>query len=93
MTVNTNIIRIGNSNGIIIPMKMLRTLNLSEKDQIEISTHNGELRIRNASSENVFSVLDRWNEEHGFQSENVEEVERYLDSIRESRFNKQIPEW
>ncbi|MBR5904947.1 MAG: AbrB/MazE/SpoVT family DNA-binding domain-containing protein [Bacteroidales bacterium] len=41
-----NIIRIGNSRGLIIPSSILRELSLKEKDEVIFSTKEGTLQIR-----------------------------------------------
>lgn len=43
-----NIIKIGNSKGIILPKGMMRSLGLSEKSAITIQIEQDEIRIRKA---------------------------------------------
>jgi antitoxin MazE len=43
---NTNIIQIGNSNGIILPADMLRALQLKAKSAVNISMENNKIIIR-----------------------------------------------
>ncbi|TDB59528.1 AbrB/MazE/SpoVT family DNA-binding domain-containing protein [Arundinibacter roseus] len=42
----TNIINIGNSQGIIIPSVLLRKLNLSFKSSVEVEVENGSIIIK-----------------------------------------------
>jgi antitoxin MazE len=41
----TSIIKIGTSKGVILPFKLLKTMNLSEKSLVEISAENGKIVI------------------------------------------------
>ena len=41
-----NIIRIGNSRGLIIPSSILKELSLKEKDEVVFSTKEGALHVR-----------------------------------------------
>lgn len=91
------VIRIGNSNGIVIPSKLLRALSLSERDQIELRECNGGLFLKKvgpACATTPFTALDRWNEENGFSEEfSLESSLEYVDSLRSGRANKETPEW
>lgn len=95
MATSLNIIRIGNSNGIIIPARMLKALNLAEKDAVEVFEYGNELRIRKAGVGSVtpFSELDAWNDAMGFEDESIESIEAYASSLRAGRHNKDIPQW
>jgi len=95
MTTNVNVIKIGNSNGIIIPSRFLKALNLKEKDRLEISESGGVLNLRRkeALGETPFSVLDRWNEEHNFPLDSLDNVQEYIESLHASRANKEIVIW
>lgn len=96
MTSYSNIIRIGNSNGIIIPAKLLRALSLNEKDTVSITEFQGGLLLRKEHTQKIetpFSALDRWNEEHGYQDESTEDVLKYVENIREMRVDKDCPKW
>ena len=44
----TNIINIGNSQGVIIPASLLRKLNLSNKSSIDVDVENGSIVIKPA---------------------------------------------
>lgn len=94
MTTNVNIIKVGNSNGIIIPSSFLKALCLKEKDRVEISESNGILSLRKVEElgETPFSFLDRWNDEHGY-SDTFEDVNETLKVIRSSREDKEIIVW
>lgn len=45
----SNIIKIGNSNGVIIPMGVLKALNLSEKSPVTIQVKTDEIIIKKMS--------------------------------------------
>lgn len=96
MTSNCNIIKIGNSNGIIIPAKMLKALSLNERDTVSISEYHGGILLKKISSqaaETAFSALDRWNEEHGYPEESIQDTLAYVDAIKSDRKDKDIPQW
>ena len=95
MTMNVNIIRIGNSNGVILPARILRKLNLKEKDSLEVSEDGNTIRLCKAETnyETPFSALDRWNEEHGNRLDDLDSVSKYLSEIRSSRKSKEIKTW
>jgi len=91
------IVRIGNSKGIVIPSRLLKSLNLSEKDQVEIKEGNGGLILRKsdrATATTPFTALDEWNAQHGFSQEfSLDETNEYVKSIRRDRTNKEVVEW
>jgi len=91
------IVRIGNSRGIVIPSKLLKSLDLSEKDSVEIRECNGGLVLKKAdcrATATPFTALDEWNSLHGFDNEfSPDEVADYVKSIRGGRTNKEIVEW
>lgn len=93
----STIIRIGNSKGVIIPARMLKSLTISEKDEVEIVECNGGIMIRKAQpveKETPFSALDRWVSDNGFNdSDPVTEALEYVESIRQTRNNKDLKEW
>lgn len=92
----TTVIRIGNSNGLVIPSKILKRLSISERDVLEIKECDGGIMLKKASSEPVrtpFSMIDDWNEEHGYPEESVEEALHYVESLRESRANGEVKIW
>lgn len=45
-----NIIKIGNSNGVIIPKGMMQSLGISEKSAITMQIEKDEIRIRKATT-------------------------------------------
>lgn len=75
---------------------MLKSLTISEKDEVEIVECNGGIMIRNAQpveKETPFSALDRWAEDNGFNdSDPVTEALEYIESIRRTRTNKELKE-
>jgi len=91
------VVRIGNSNGIVIPAKLLKSLTLSERDRVEIKECNGGLFLKKISTPDTrtpFTALDEWNESNGFTEEfSLESTMEYIDSIRRGRVNKTVPEW
>lgn len=96
MTANATIIRIGNSNGLIIPAKLLKSLALKEKDAVSLTETGGGIVLKKIVAEEPetpFSALDKWNHEHGYGEESVEEALSYIEAIRKSRVNKEISEW
>ena len=92
----STIIRIGNSKGVVIPARVLKSLTISEKDEVEIVECNGGIMIRKAQpveKETPFSALDRWVAENGFNdSDPVTEALEYVESIRRTRTNKELKE-
>lgn len=97
MTANSTIIRIGNSNGIIIPAKILKSLSLSEKDMVSITESHGGLLLKKVPSDGVqtpFSALDTWYDEHCPElCDSIEDSLEYIESIRKARKNKEIVQW
>lgn len=93
----STIVRIGNSNGIIIPAKIMKSLRLNERDSVEIREHDGGLFLKKVGADNIvtpFSALDKWNETHGFTEDfSIEESLDYVNSLRESRNDKKLVEW
>jgi len=91
------VVRIGNSNGIVIPAKIMKALALSERDSVEIKECNGGLFLRKIDSQQIrtpFSALDDWNADNGFSEEfSVESALDYVDSIRGNRNNKKESIW
>jgi len=79
-----NIIKIGNSRGLIIPSSLLKELSLEEKDEVMLNIENGLLCVKKVEEYNgpftgVFSDLPRprpgepspWGDKNG--TETVEE--------------------
>ncbi len=97
MTVNTTLIKIGNSTGVIIPAKILKSLSLSGKDKVNISEENGRITICASTvndKQTPFSALDAWYDENGYDdSENIDASLDYVASLRAGRNNKDIPRW
>lgn len=97
MTVNSSILKIGNSCGIIIPSKILKALSLSEKDSVLITEAGGRITIQKFEASEIetpFSALDRWCDERGYSSEEpIEEALGYVESLRSERKSKEIIQW
>lgn len=97
MTTISNILRIGNSCGVIIPAKMLKALALSEKDAVSVSEVGGRILIRKLPSADMaspFRSLDEWYEERGYLTdEPIADSMQYVADIKSHRNNKEIPEW
>lgn len=76
--------------------KLLKSLDLSEKDSVEIRECNGGLVLQKADCRadvTPFTALDDWNSQHGFDGNfSLEEVNDYVKSIRGGRTNKEIVE-
>lgn len=91
------VVRIGNSNGIVIPSKLMKSLTLSERDLVEIRECNGGLFLKKAGpvcATTPFTALDRWNEENGVTEEfSLESSLEYVESLRKNRKNKDIQGW
>lgn len=64
---------------------------------VEIVECNGVIMIRKAQpveKETPFSALDRWVSDNGFNdSDTVTEALEYVESIRQTRNNKDLKEW
>jgi|SaaInl4_150m_RNA_FD_contig_31_666845_length_1205_multi_3_in_0_out_0_2 antitoxin ChpS len=54
----TNIRKIGNSSGAIFPSKILKQLNLSEGDDIEITADNQRIIIQQVKSKPVYNLQE-----------------------------------
>lgn len=78
-TMRTNIIKIGNSKGIIIPSKALKTLGL--KDSVELEVHSHTITIRGIEEKsNPFDKIS-----HGGwfnDSRDAHEISRELSGTR-----------
>lgn len=92
----TTVIKIGNSSGVILPAKLLKSLSFSEKDKLEMIPCNSGLLLRKvdcAEPYNVFSDLDKWEDENGCVCRDpVREASDYVQKIKALRSNKTIPE-
>lgn len=95
MTTYVTVIKVGNSNGIIIPSGFMKALRLKEKDKLQITESDGVISLRRADclGETPFSVLDRWNEDHCFPVDSLDSVQEYVENLRSSRVNKDIVQW
>lgn len=97
MTTNSTILRIGNSCGVIIPAKILKSLALSARDEVSICADGGKITLRKiagADKATPFSSLDTWYAEHGYGSEeSVDDALEYVEKIRTERIDKDIPQW
>ena len=51
----TQILRIGNSKGVILPASILRELSLSERDDLDISTEGGKIILSPLPKETPFT--------------------------------------
>ena len=91
------IIRIGNSNGVVLPAKIMKALSLSERDSLVIKECDGGIFLKKIDStvpKTVFSALDEWNESNGYDAGfSMDDVENYIQSIRNERKDKEASEW
>lgn len=89
--------KFGNSKGIIIPAKLLKSLNISERDSLEIREQNNGLFINKINSdrkETPFTALDKWNGENGYDGDfSLETALDYANELRSYRVNKDSSEW
>jgi len=92
----TPVIRIGNSKGLILPASLLKSLSISERDEVSISEHDGGILIKKktrSEKKTPFSVLDEWNEMNGFTGDDtLEESLEYAAEIKRYRRNKTVAE-
>ncbi len=96
MTTNSTILRIGNSCGVIIPAKILKSLALGARDEVRISDDGGKItltKIPEGKEITPFSALDDWCEKNGYGDESVEDSLEYVEKIRSERLDKDIPQW
>lgn len=61
--VKTNIIKIGNSRGIVIPGKLLERLGLKVKDTVEVELENGKLVVTAANNPFAAISVGGWYED------------------------------
>lgn len=88
-----NIIKIGNSKGVIIPASMLKQLSLHNGDEIIISIEDDKLVIRKnmeftGSFTGPFAALEPFKDAWG-DKDPVEIAEE----LRSGSGNREIPEW
>lgn len=55
MKTKTQVLRIGNSKGVILPAGILKELSLSERDNLDICTENGRIILSKTPAEEDFS--------------------------------------
>ena len=81
MTANVNIIKIGNSLGIILPSKVLRKLGAKERDKLELNAMDGRVVLTsNVSSKNPFSAISKG----GFYDSDID-PHAFSEMLRETR--------
>ena len=51
----TQVLRIGNSKGIILPANILKALSLNERDSLDIRTENGQIILSKTPEEETFT--------------------------------------
>lgn len=51
----TQVLRIGNSKGIILPANILKALSLNERDSLDIRTENGQIILSKTPEEETFN--------------------------------------
>ncbi len=97
MMTNTTLIRIGNSTGVVIPARILKSLSLSVKDKVSIGEENGRITLRKVADnteKTPFTALDLWCDENGYEKpESIDDALDYVARIRSTRSNKDIPQW
>ena len=93
METTANILKIGNSCGVIIPSQIMKSLSLSVKDTLKLSEVNGKIilqKMSDTAAESPFDALDRWCGERGYCDEDAQTC---ISNIRAARKNKDIPQW
>ena len=96
MTTDLNIMRIGNSCGVIIPSSVMKSLSLSVRDKLRLTETNGRIILQKQSANDVetpFFALDEWCRERGYESESAKAALDYVSDIRSVRKDKDIPQW
>jgi antitoxin component of MazEF toxin-antitoxin module len=96
METTANILKIGNSCGVIIPSQVMKSLSLSVKDSLKLSEVDGKIILEKFDGSvkcSPFDSLDIWCREKGYGEETVGEALDYISSIRQERNNKDIPQW
>ena len=85
------IIRIGNSLGVIIPAKILKTLSIKESDEVNLELRGQRLIFESLSdAQNPFASLDRggWNDD----PRSAEEIADELYEMRHAELERGIVE-
>ena len=96
METTANILRIGNSCGIIIPSQIMKTLSLSVKDTLKVREVNGKIileKLSGAKTESPFDIFDKMCREKCFDEETAKDALDYVSDIRAARKSKNIPQW
>ena len=73
-SLKTNIIRIGNSRGIVIPGKLLARLGLNVKDTVDLELENGKLVVSAVSNPFAAISCGGWYEDERDSHEISEEL-------------------
>ncbi len=96
METTANILKIGNSCGVIIPSQVMKSLSLSVKDTLKLSEVDGKIilqKLDGSVKHSPFDALDMWCREKGYGEETVGDALDYVSGIRQERKNKDIPQW
>ena len=85
MTTNTNIIRIGNSLGIILPAKMLKKLEAKERDILKLEEMSGRIVLSNPVKESCdpFAAISAG----GWYGKTRQETDDLAAYLHDSRIN------
>lgn len=85
MTANTNIIRIGNSLGIILPAKMLKKLEAKERDIVKLDEKGGRIVLSNPVKElcDPYAAISAG----GWYGMTKKETDDFAACLHESRIN------
>lgn len=95
MVTSANIIRIGNSRGIILPSKMLKALKIENDEKLVIENRGREIVISREleMAQSPFYQLDEWCRENGYADYSLNDIETYAENLRSLRVNKEIKTW
>ena len=96
METTANILKIGNSCGVIIPSQVMKALSLSVKDTLKLSEIDGKIileKLDGSVKQSPFDSLDIWCRERGYGEETAGQALDYVSGIRAERKNKDIPQW
>lgn len=91
----SNIIRIGNSKGLIIPSSILKSLSLKEKDEVELTVDDNALCIKKIQPftgpfTGMFSDMPKPGP--GSWGGDMSAAD-YVDEMRAAGGSREIPEW
>lgn len=86
METTVNIIKIGNSLGVILPSKILKRLELEERDKLNVNLINETITLSskekdNTEAKNPFSAISKG----GWYGINKEEASELSDFLHETR--------